>query len=194
MEKHNANWIETHQRITQAVFKLWETTPLNRITIRAVCEEAHINRSTFYVHFDNIYSVTDEAVNAAHADLLDFCTRSAQNIKDPKTLSHAVMGFLQLVQDSSCYYRMYFNHMHDLPFESGGKIYTQLYDSLAVPYGYSHPDTTHVELNFMLASFEAATAMAVSQWVNNDFADPKEQVARVIARQPLLENLAQSRQ
>lgn len=192
MEKHNANWIETHQRITQAVFKLWETTPINRITTQAVAKEAHINRSTFYVHFDNIYSVTEEAVNAAHTDLLDFCLRSAHSINNPLSLHKAVMEFLELVQNSDCYYRMYFKHMNDLPFEPGGKIYTQLYDTLAVPYGYRHPDTTRVELNFMLASFEAATAMVLSQWIDNDFADSREQVTRVIARHPLLENLAKT--
>lgn len=49
----------TKEKIQQAFWSLYETNRIDKITVKAVCEKAKINRSTFYVYFLDVYDVLD---------------------------------------------------------------------------------------------------------------------------------------
>lgn len=50
--KNNQRFRDTEHRLETAAFELMETG--ERLTVRAVCERAQVNRSTFYAHFLDI--------------------------------------------------------------------------------------------------------------------------------------------
>lgn len=39
---------------------LYEKKDLNSITVSEICKSSDINRGTFYLHYDNLYSVAEE--------------------------------------------------------------------------------------------------------------------------------------
>ena len=41
----------TKMVLRNALIKLLETKPISRITIKEICEEADINRTTYYAHY-----------------------------------------------------------------------------------------------------------------------------------------------
>ena len=43
----------TEKLIQEAFFELLKTTPADKITVRQICEQADINRSTFYDHYED---------------------------------------------------------------------------------------------------------------------------------------------
>lgn len=49
----------TKQALKQALVKLLEQRPLDRITIQEVTEEAQVSRKTFYYHFRDIYDLVE---------------------------------------------------------------------------------------------------------------------------------------
>jgi len=50
----------TKQRITATLMSRLADEPIDHITVGEVCGLAHINRSTFYNHFTDIYDVRDQ--------------------------------------------------------------------------------------------------------------------------------------
>ena len=56
--------------INQAILKLLKTKSLKQITIKNICEEAMIGRSTFYNHYQDKYQVLEQ-INHNFAKLLD---------------------------------------------------------------------------------------------------------------------------
>ena len=55
-------------RMTKAVFKatlldLLDKYPLNKITVSLICQEADMNRSTFYAHYEDQYELLGEIKN-----------------------------------------------------------------------------------------------------------------------------------
>jgi AcrR family transcriptional regulator len=48
-------------RFDQALLSLLEKKPFEFITIREICEEASVNRSTFYLHYDNTRDLLQES-------------------------------------------------------------------------------------------------------------------------------------
>lgn len=50
----------TKKMITESFLELIKEKPLSGITVKELCEKAHINRATFYSHYENIYDLADE--------------------------------------------------------------------------------------------------------------------------------------
>ncbi len=50
----------TRQRLQQALVGLMEERPLKDLTVKELCERADVNRSTFYLHYYDIYDLMDE--------------------------------------------------------------------------------------------------------------------------------------
>lgn len=46
--------------IRKAFLQLLETTPINRITVKELCEKADVNRTTFYANFTDTYALLAE--------------------------------------------------------------------------------------------------------------------------------------
>ena len=50
----------TRERIVEAFFSLYEGRALREVTVGEVAAAAHVNRSTFYEYFDNVYDLLDQ--------------------------------------------------------------------------------------------------------------------------------------
>lgn len=55
---------QTKQKIIDAFWELYETTRIEKITIKEICYGAHINRSTFYEYFSDVYEVLETIENS----------------------------------------------------------------------------------------------------------------------------------
>lgn len=51
---------KTKKAIKEAFLELRKTKPLEKISVKELCEKAYINKSTFYSHYENIYILSDE--------------------------------------------------------------------------------------------------------------------------------------
>ena len=50
----------TKMVITQSFIKLLGKKPINRITVKEICEAAELNRATFYKHYLDVYDLLDK--------------------------------------------------------------------------------------------------------------------------------------
>ena len=50
---------KTQRAIKEAFIELRKTKPLEKISVKELCEKAYINKSTFYSHYENIYVLSD---------------------------------------------------------------------------------------------------------------------------------------
>lgn len=56
----NSKMKKTRRKIREAFLKLLDKYPLNSITVKEIAEEADINRSTFYSHYDSLGTLIQE--------------------------------------------------------------------------------------------------------------------------------------
>lgn len=61
--KNNIKAKITHQNIKNAFICLCQSKDAEKISIREICEKAGINRSSFYLHFEDIYALIDELLD-----------------------------------------------------------------------------------------------------------------------------------
>ena len=66
--KTDARVSYTRRVIKESLLRLLEDRPVNRITVKEVCEAAQINRATFYAHFTDCFDVLNQMENDLLAD------------------------------------------------------------------------------------------------------------------------------
>lgn len=79
---------KTKHSIYNAFIALRSHKPLERITVKELCESAQINKSTFYAHYVDIYDLSEKI----ESDIISTVIRNLGNIEDallnPASFSH----------------------------------------------------------------------------------------------------------
>ena len=60
MNKSESKYFNTAIRFNKALLSLLENKPFEYITISEICEKAEVNRSTFYLHYENTCDLLKE--------------------------------------------------------------------------------------------------------------------------------------
>ena len=65
VRKTDRRTLITKEMIKDALLTLLQHTRYEKITITALCKQAEITRTTFYLHYDNLDDVLDELLDEA---------------------------------------------------------------------------------------------------------------------------------
>ncbi|HJC89307.1 MAG TPA: TetR/AcrR family transcriptional regulator, partial [Candidatus Eisenbergiella intestinigallinarum] len=74
---------KTEQAIRNAFIELRTKKPLEKITVKELCELALINKSTFYAHYEDMYALSE----AMEQETVDSIIGSIAHLKDYTTES-----------------------------------------------------------------------------------------------------------
>ena len=81
MNRAESKYFNTALLMDQALLLLLEKKDLEFITIKEICQKAGVNRSTFYLHYENIMDLFQEAVEMLNKDFYSsFVLKDATNI------------------------------------------------------------------------------------------------------------------
>ena len=61
---------KSKQAIVDAFLTLRARKPLEKITVRELCDKAMVNRSTFYAHYKDVYDLADRLEEQAVQEIL----------------------------------------------------------------------------------------------------------------------------
>ncbi|MBD9278825.1 MAG: TetR/AcrR family transcriptional regulator, partial [Clostridiales bacterium] len=65
MNRSESKYFGTAVRMDEALMSLLEKKDFPYITVREVCQAAQVNRSTFYLHYETMTDLLEEAVQHA---------------------------------------------------------------------------------------------------------------------------------
>ena len=63
MNKNKSKYFNTAKKMNDALIRLLEIKNFEDITVKDVCKFAKVNRSTFYLHYQNTYDLLDEIID-----------------------------------------------------------------------------------------------------------------------------------
>lgn len=86
MNKNESKYFNTAVKMDQAFLEMLEQTEYAYITVKAICEKAGVNRSTFYLHYENMDDLLSESVEYMNAHFQAHMEQDAkaliENIRD----------------------------------------------------------------------------------------------------------------
>ena len=80
MNKSESKYFNTAVRFDKALLDLLEKKPFAYITIREICEKGEVNRSTFYLHYDNTSDLLQETINYVLDSFSSYFTEDVESM------------------------------------------------------------------------------------------------------------------
>src|SRR5699024_1814228 len=72
MNKSESKYFNTALRMDEALIALLEKKDLEYITVKEICHQAGVNRSTFYLHYESIAELLDETMEMINQRFLSY--------------------------------------------------------------------------------------------------------------------------
>ena len=89
MQKKESKYYYTAQLMNQALIALLEKKDIEFITVTEITKKAGVNRSTFYLHYENIYDLLEETIQNLNEKFI-----SSFNIRVPFKINSPQEAFL----------------------------------------------------------------------------------------------------
>ncbi len=90
---------KTKRSIYNAFIELRARKPLEKLTVKELCEKAQINKSTFYVYYHDVYDLSDKIENEIISEVVKNLDNTEDILTDPADFSRKL--FLSYSAQSS---------------------------------------------------------------------------------------------
>ncbi|MET3683274.1 AcrR family transcriptional regulator [Alkalibacillus flavidus] len=105
----------TRKMLKESMIEMLKEEPINGITVKALCESADINRSTFYTHYDNPHDLLLKIEDEIIADMKDYLSRySFDQDEESKQMTKKLLDY---IEDTPEMFHVLLNENGDPAFE-----------------------------------------------------------------------------
>ena len=101
-QKFNQRFKETENHIKSQLLLLLAEKPVEKISVREICERAHINRSSFYLHFQDIYALLEQIERDFSKELYEMILLQMEEHIDDRSL---IQSFFVFFREHAAFYR-----------------------------------------------------------------------------------------
>lgn len=187
MNKNESKYFKSAEKMHVALMTLLDKKDFEIITIKEICETAGVNRSTFYLHYDNVNDLLTETVEAIYKDFFErFEKVEAEEVNiDAKSNDELflvtpkyLMPYLEFVEEN----RRLFNLMYEKGEMMGAeKMYAAWFRDIFGPiltrFGVSEKEQPLIMIFYLKGIIGIIT-----EWVKHDCAESKDEIIHVIRK------------
>lgn len=124
MNKSESKYFNTALAMDNALIALLEVKDLEYITVKEICEKAGVNRSTFYLHYETITDLVNEAMESVDTRFLSYFAQDTKDIWDKingNELNELILitqdylkPYLRFISDNRNVYRASFRNPNNM--------------------------------------------------------------------------------
>ena len=187
MNRSESKYFNTAVKMDLALISLLEKKSIEYISVSEVCSLAGVNRSTFYLHYENIGELLDEASRYLLDDFLSYFstdTRAvALELKDCELNELMFISdkyltpYLSYIRDHKRVFVTALAHNKILGFED---VYKKMFENVFNPildrFGYPLDDRKYV-MTYYLNGINAI----ILQWLREDCSRSTDEIAKIIS-------------
>lgn len=163
--KNNKRKRESMQKIERTLIEFLQTKELNQISVSDICKRAHLNRSTFYANYADIYDLADTIREKLENDV----AKLYNNEMTQKYNSNNYLTLFQHIRQNQIFYQTYFKLGYDEKF----KILKYDYH-LAEKYFNNRFVEYHMEF------FRSGITRIIKLWLQNGCKETPEEMFEII--------------
>ena len=169
MNKSESKYFYTANLMNQALLQLLEKKDLDYITITEITKKAGVNRSTFYLHYDNIYDLFEETVENIHKEFINSFDIKSINEINSKNNAFLITDSLLISYLNFCKKnKRILKLVHQKPqlFQTE-KTYKNMYDNIFYP-AVSQFLKDETQKVYNLEFFTQGVAGIIKKWIELD--------------------------
>lgn len=180
MDKNYKQCAETRRMINDAFIELYSNNDFEKITVTAIAEAAHLSRGTFYLYYEDIYSLLD----AIETDLIAGINRYMNEVilhtvthSKRESFCEVYVQMLEFIKSEQNYFRTL--------------LFGNQYPRFVYRYGKSIENTFSISLDLdrqnpkeaiqLISAFLGGGIITMfKDWIMSDFSMPSYQLATIV--------------
>ena len=186
MNKSESKYFSTAKKMDKALISLLEEKSFEYITISEVCKKANVNRSTFYLHYENMVDLLNETARFLLDGFMAYFDDEQKSIA--KKLMESALDELNFISDE--YLHPYLSYIKEnrivfstvlLYADSFGfneifqRLYENIFDPVLERFNYPIADRKYA----MMFYLNGITAV-VTEWLKDGCEKTIGEVSRII--------------
>ena len=186
MNKSQSKYFNTAVRFDKALLALLDKKPFEFITISEICEEAGVNRSTFYLHYENTCDllketsqyILDKHFSYYNVEKKDVVIRPENREKKDLifTTREYLVPYLTFIKENRRIFKLAIKHFHLMNMgEVHDRMFKYIFEPILVQFGVPRKERAYV-IKFYLTGVFAI----VMEWLDNDCKDDMDLIIKVI--------------
>ena len=186
MNKNESRYFNTAIKMNQALLTLLEKKDFEYITIKEVCKEAKVNRSTFYLHYENIMDLVQETVESMNKQFLGYFKQNdfIDKIQTSKINElyliddHYLNPYLNYIKDNKKLFKITLAKTETLNLN---KSYQQLYLHILDPI-MNRYQINQKERKYIVAFYINGIMAIIKEWLKEDCKESQEEILELIKK------------
>ena len=187
MNKNESKYFNTARKMDEALISLLEKKDFEYITIKEICIEAGVNRSTFYLHYENTSDLLKETTryiidkhlayyktDKGHISLqFETCKREELVFITDEYL----VPYLTFIRDNQRLFKVAVKQFNSLNMD---EVYVRMFKHIFNPIleRFNVPET---ERTYVMKFYLTGVFAIVMEWLDKNCSDDMETVIKVIA-------------
>lgn len=188
MNKSESKYFNTALLMDEALIALLEVKDLEYITIKEICQKAGVNRSTFYLHYETLSDLANEAMEVVNKRFQSYFEQKAEDLIDHiddmqlKDLvfinKEYLQPYLQFIRDNKKIYRAAFRNPDGMQVHIQYKDFKK-YILEPILKRFNVPDEIQ---KYYIAYYIEGIIAIVKEWIADDCRDSIESIIDVIEK------------
>ena len=186
MNKNESKYFNTAIRMDEALITLLEKKDFEYITIKEICDTAGVNRSTFYLHYENTSELLRETTRYIldkHFAYYSYDTKGITErfvnceLRDLVFItSEYLTPYLNFIKDNQRIFKVSTKQFNSL---NMGDVYGRMFEHIFNPIleRFHIPEK---ERSYMMKFYLTGVYAIVMEWIEKNCSDDMETVIKVI--------------
>lgn len=188
MNKSESKYFNTAVKMDEALLTLLEKKNFEYITIKEICDTAGVNRSTFYLHYENtndLLKETTQYILGKHfayydTDIKDTVRKMENCRKDELVFvtRDYLIPYLRFIKENRRLFKLAIKQFQVMNMdEVYNHMFKYIFEPILVQFGVPLNERAYV-IKFYLTGVFAI----VMEWLDNDCRDDMDQIVNIINR------------
>lgn len=185
MNKNESKYFNTALKMNDALIILLEHEDFEYITIKDICREANVNRSTFYLHYSNTYDLLEEVIESLTKSFYEHLGKKENEklLVESKKLDDLylitdefLIPYLLFIKDNKNIYKAI---KRNPAIFKADKTYKNMFDSVLSPImtRFGFDKKWH---KYMMGFYINGIASIILDWINDDCVPQVEEISKLI--------------
>ena len=186
MNKNESKYFNTAIRMDEALITLLEKKDFEYITIMEICETAGVNRSTFYLHYENTFDLLQETTRYILDKHFAYYSSDTKGITERFVnceledlvfiTSEYLYLYLTFIKDNQRIFKVSIKHFHSLGMDDVyGKMFKHIFNPILERFHVPENERSY-RIKFFLTGVYAI----VLEWLDKNCSDDMETLIKVI--------------
>ncbi len=186
LNKNESKYFSTAEKMDAALMEILKTKSFEYITVSEICKKAGVNRSTFYLHYENTRNLLEETIRNMTDDFISYFVsdgkilpmnfEESQKDKLVFITENYLMPYLSYFKENRKIFLTLLENRELFGFE---ETYKKLFDNIFDPIldVFKYPES---ERKYVMAFYLNGINSIVTEWIKDDCIKPEKEVVKII--------------